>query len=418
NVAFAVLHLHADALAGEAFVEATVSEIVRDSDVVGRYGSHKYEVLLPSTSPSEADEAMARIRTELAQRGLTWNITVTCCPRDGRSPYKLAARPAVETPREPVIESNEIIVVDPQMESLHRMLELVARSQISVLLLGETGVGKEVFARAVHERSTRAAGPFVEVNCAALTETLLESELFGHERGAFTNATATKVGLIEAADTGTVFLDEIGDMPLGTQAKLLRVLEDSQIRRVGAVKSRGVDVRFVAATNSDLEAKVETGEFRRDLYFRLNGVTLVIPPLRERLAELEPLARAFIRRTSSNARLSPPALALMRTYEWPGNVRELRNTMERAVLLSDGGDIYPEHLPSTKMGPRATKPAAIDPAQRGSADEQQRIIQALSRTRGNQTAAARLLGISRRTLVNRLNEYDEVHRPRKHKPKK
>ncbi len=421
GTAFAVMHVQADVRAGTDFVEETIGEVVRDTDVVGKYGSHEFEVLLLATTPPEANEAIKRIQAQLQERGLRWDLTVTCCPRDGRNPQKLVSRGVADLSRER--GQQEIVVADPQMQSLYRMLDLVARSQISVLLLGETGVGKEVFARAVHERSQRSTHPFIEVNCAALTETLLESELFGHEKGAFTNAMAAKTGLIEAADGGTLFLDEVGDMSLGTQAKLLRVLEDSQLRRVGAVKSRAIDVRFVAATNSDLETRVETGDFRRDLYFRLNGVTLVIPPLRERLAELEALATSFIKRSERPAtRLGADALQLMRDYDWPGNVRELRNVMARAVLLSNGAEIHPDHLPATKM--RATRviphvTTSVGPAiQRGFVDEQQRILQALDRSGGNQTAAARLLGISRRTLVNRLNEFDQIHRPRKHKPKK
>ena len=421
GLAFAVLHIQADPRAGAGFVEDTVGELVRESDVLGKYGPHKYEVLLPATSPPDANEAVKRLEAQLAERGLKWDVTMTCCPRDGRSPYQLASRMPVGLAQER--SSSEIIVTDPQMLSLYRMIDLVAQSHIGVLLLGETGVGKEVFARAVHNRSPRATGPFVEINCAALTESLLESELFGHEKGAFTNATSAKPGLIESADGGTLFLDEIGEMPLGTQAKLLRVLEDSQLRRVGAIKQLTIDVRFVAATNSDLEARVANGDFRRDLYFRLNGVSLVIPPLRERLAELEPIAQAFIRRnTRRDTRLSAAALELMRNYDWPGNVRELKNMMERAVLLSGGEVIGPEHLPAEKM--RVTKvtggsawPPSEPAPRRGSVDEQQ-ILQALERTGGNQTTAARLLGISRRTLVNRLNEYEQVHRPRKNKLKK
>jgi transcriptional regulator with PAS, ATPase and Fis domain len=269
----------------------------------------------------------------------------------------------------------------------------------------------------VHRASPRASGPFVEINCAALTETLLESELFGHEKGAFTNAVAAKPGLIEMAHGGTLLLDEIGEMPLATQAKLLRVIEESQLRRVGGLKERTIDVRFVAATNADLETQIATGAFRRDLFYRLNAVTIVIPPLRERMAELEALARAFIARARPRQNpppeLTPEALGLMRAYSWPGNIRELRNVIERAVLLSDGEPIRSEHLPGEKM--RATLLARSHPAMRGSDDEQQRIEQALLRAGGNQTQAARLLGISRRTLVNRLNEFASIHRPRKNK---
>jgi len=341
----------------------------------------------------------------------------------------------------------DVVVSDPRMRGLHRLVERVAGSSISVLLLGETGVGKEVFARAVHRASPRAAGPFVEVNCAALTETLLESELFGHERGAFTSAVSAKPGLLEVADGGTLLLDEIGDMPLSTQVKLLRVIEDSQLRRVGGLKPRHIDVRFIAATNSDIEAQVEQGTFRRDLFFRLNGVTILIPPLRERLAEIEPLARAFIGRCPSpgggpGPEIASEALEWLRHHPWPGNVRELKHVIERAVLLCGGGPIRPEHLSTrrpiaqTTADEATTRPspwphpgrphAATDVdvripmfaprPRKGSQEEEQWIMQTLEQAGGNQTVAARLLGISRRTLVNRLNAYEHVDRPRK-KPK-
>ncbi|MGH2898067.1 MAG: sigma-54 interaction domain-containing protein, partial [Solirubrobacteraceae bacterium] len=362
-----------------------------------------------------------------------------CCPRDGRTPSQLSARAQAPAVKEKAITVGaDVVVCDTRMQGLHRLVEQVAGSNICVLLLGETGVGKEVFARAVHRASPRATGPFVEVNCAALTETLLESELFGHERGAFTNAVSAKPGLLEVAHGGTLLLDEIGDMPLSTQVKLLRVIEDSQLRRVGGLKARQIDVRFVAATNSDIETKVDQGAFRRDLFFRLNGVTIQIPPLRERLAELEPLARAFIRaKAPGDARpeLSFEALDRLRTYRWPGNIRELKNVIERAVLLCGNGPILPEHLslraptvpPATEgtarpaapaiAWPRASQPRTPNDAdtretllpaypRKGSQEEQQWIMATLERAGGNQTVAARLLGISRRTLVNRLNDYE------------
>jgi transcriptional regulator with PAS, ATPase and Fis domain len=281
-----------------------------------------------------------------------------------------------------------------------------------------------VFARAIHRASPRATGPFVELNCAALTETLLESELFGHEKGAFTNATTSKPGLIESAHGGTLLLDEIGDMPLATQAKLLRVLESSQLRRVGALKSRPIDVRFVAATNSDLEAQIAKGAFRRDLFFRLNGVTIVIPPLRERIGELEPLAQAFLRRAapagSPVPAIAPETLALMKSYSWPGNVRELKHMIERALLLCGTGPIRCEHLPAEKMKailvPGGPPAPSFTLGRKGPDEEQQWILQGLERAGGNQTLAAKLLGISRRTLVNRLNEY-KLQRPRKDRKK-
>ena len=322
-----------------------------------------------------------------------------------------------------------LVVHDEKMQALHHLVERVAASDISVLLRGETGVGKEVFARRLHELSPRAAHPFIGINCAALSETLLESEVFGHERGAFTGAVQSKPGLFEMADRGTVLLDEIGEVPLTVQVKLLRVLEERQVMRLGGTKARPFDVRVLSATNRDLERAIEADSFRRDLYFRLNGITLEIPPLRERMAELEPMARRFV--ADAAARMGakrPPeieaeALERLRSYRWPGNIRQLRNVMERAVVLSDGGPITPSALQvETYIGPilpRPATPVTPPPARAASApgettdmDERSRILDALERCAGNQTRAAELLGISRRTLVSRLAEYD-LPRPRK-----
>ncbi|HSI03846.1 MAG TPA: sigma 54-interacting transcriptional regulator, partial [Myxococcota bacterium] len=235
--------------------------------------------------------------------------------------------------------AGEVVRVDPAMTALYDAVERVAKSSVAVLIIGETGAGKESVAEAVHARSRRANGPLVKVNCAALTESLLESELFGHVRGAFTNAVKDKQGLFEAAKDGTLFLDEVGEMPMATQVKLLRVLEEKVVRPVGATTSIPVDVRIVAATNRELEAEVEAGRVRADLFYRLNGVTLRVPPLRERVADIEPLAAYFLERACLEmGRIDAPrfdagAIAALRTHRWPGNVRELRNAVERAVAL-------------------------------------------------------------------------------------
>ena len=428
--AFAVVLLRSDgASAASTRVEDVLDDALRESDVVGsNAATNEYEVLLVDTPPASAAEVTRRLDSKLAERSIRAQLTVACCPRDGQTPQQLVERLRGPAPVAAAAPTDDIVVADDQMQGLHRMVQQVGGSKLGVLLLGETGVGKEVFARAVHRASPRAAGAFVEINCAALTESLLESELFGHEKGAFTSATSAKPGLIESADGGTLFLDEIGDMPLSTQVKLLRVIESSQLRRVGALKPRTFDVRFVAATNSDIEAQVASGAFRRDLFFRLNGVTIMIPPLRERLAELEPLAAMFVRAAATTQPLpviSGDALELLRSYSWPGNVRELKHMMERAVLLCGGAVIEPEHFPVEKM--RAVPPPAPASSEHVETaeiprvrsipkqDEEQAIIQALDRAGGNQTAAARLLGMSRRTLVNRLNDYTSVHRPRKTK---
>jgi transcriptional regulator with GAF, ATPase, and Fis domain len=340
--------------------------------------------------------------------------------------------------------SSNAVVSDPRMVQLHEQLGEIARAPLSVLVLGETGVGKEVVAEAIHARSPRARGPFVRLNCAALTEGLLESELFGFEKGAFTGANAPKQGLFEAAHGGTLFLDEIGEMPLATQAKILRVLEAGEVLRLGSVRPRLVDVRFVAATNRDLGRLASAGSFRADLYFRLNGFTVTIPPLRERPSEIPLLARAFADRAAR--RLGRPQVALsedaertLHAHRWPGNVRELRNVIERAVVLSKGPLLEPLDLvfdedvassgpPASPTVPLRAFQHPIAPALVGEAPrepevdaelraqmrdyERRRIEDALRLTNGNQTKAARALGVSRRTLINKL-EIHGFERPRK-----
>jgi two-component system response regulator AtoC len=241
------------------------------------------------------------------------------------------------------------VLVDPEMKKAYELLSRAAQSDVSVLITGETGAGKEMMAETVHRRSRRAHAPYLQLNCAALPETLLESELFGHEKGAFTGAHATKVGLLEATEGGTVFLDEIGELALGTQAKLLRVLEERTLLRVGGVKSRRINVRFVTATNRDLVRESRDGRFRSDLYYRISGLVVRIPPLRQRRSEIEPLARHFLRQfcrrlEQSEPYLSAEALEVLLDYEFPGNVRELRNVIERAALVAGRDPIGPEHI--------------------------------------------------------------------------
>jgi two-component system response regulator AtoC len=309
-----------------------------------------------------------------------------------------------------------VVVRDAAMRALYEQAARAARSTISVLLFGETGVGKEVLARAIHAHSPRSAGPFIAINCAALSESLLESELFGSEKGAFTGAAQARAGLFEAAEGGTVFLDEVGELPLATQAKLLRVLEERVVTRLGSTRPSPINVRFVAATNRNIETEDKNHGFRRDLYFRLNGISLTIPPLRERPGEIEALARTFLASACGELELgwqlalSPGVAELLRAHAWPGNVRELRNVMERAAVLCTGDTILPEHLPpsmlsrrSTIRQPPADETAALPRAIRSL--ERARIVEVLERCGGNQTKAAEVLGISRRTLVSRLAEF-------------
>jgi two-component system, NtrC family, response regulator AtoC len=315
------------------------------------------------------------------------------------------------------------------MERIARVLALVAPGDITVLLLGETGVGKELAAELVHRLSRRADHAFVRINCAALPENLLESELFGYERGAFTGADRAKPGLLETANGGSVFLDEIGELPLPTQSKLLRVLESKEVARLGSLRPKRADLRFIAATNRDLGAEVVNGAFRKDLLFRLSGMPVFIPPLRERKDEILPLARLFAHEAA--ARLGRPtpelgadAVRSLETHFWPGNVRELRNVMERAVLLAERGPIAAPHLaleipmamtaftpapsPAGAPPPSAPPPAPADgdyDLRRAMAGfEREQIVRALDAAGGNQTQAAELLGISRRALVAKLGE--------------
>lgn len=305
------------------------------------------------------------------------------------------------------------LALDPEMRRLRDALETVAPTPLPVLILGETGTGKEVVAEWIAGMSRHARDRFVKVNCASLSETLVESELFGHERGAFTGAVAPREGLFEAAHEGTLFLDEVGELSPRTQAKLLRTLEYGEIVRVGSTRPRRVDVRVIAATHRDLEQMVAEGEFRQDLYFRLNAVTLRIPPLRARTCEILPLAELFAARLSRRLerpapRLTPAATSALLAHPWPGNIRELRHVIERAVVMAKGGPIQADHL--MLVAPRAQVDAGIRGDVRSF--ERDRILAALDRTRQNQTRAAELLGVSRRTLTNKLNAYG-IARPRK-----
>ena len=330
------------------------------------------------------------------------------------------------------------IVEDENMRTLHAQADRAAAAQINVLLLGETGVGKEVMARSLHARSARAKGPFVALNCAAFSELLLEGELFGYERGAFTGAQQARAGLFEAASGGTIFLDEVGELPFATQAKFLRVLEERAVLRIGARTPCAIDARFIAATNRNLEADVAAGRFRRDLFYRLSGFSLTIPPLRERPREIEPLATSFIVAACRQCdrpplQLPESTLRLLLRHSWPGNVRELRNVIERGVVLCAENSFGPQYLPPSLTGsngaPSADRsgsraPPSVLPALTSAevdrtlylgqldALERERISEALQRSAGNQTQAAKLLGVSRRTLVSRLAELD-LPRPRK-----
>jgi DNA-binding NtrC family response regulator len=427
----------APAASTETFVEIA-GKLLRPFDVVGLYGPRAFEVLVRRASPEAAQRLVELLRGQLSREGVEARTALAHFPADGRSAdaliEKACARLRPASNGAPA--GREVIVLDEAMRQVYALAEKAARGAINVLILGETGVGKEVLAETVHRASKRADRPFLCLNCATLSENLLESELFGHERGAFTDAKTAKPGLLETASGGTVFLDEIGEMSPAVQAKVLRVIETKQLLRVGGVQPVTVDVRFVSATHRDLVQEVREKRFRVDLYYRLNGLRLEIPPLRERRAEIRPLCEAFLKQLAREAgashepRLSDAAVTLLEAYAWPGNIRELRNMMERALLLADGGDIEPEHLPTeTLVDPVSDAVAgerAIDLAlaeQEGPPDkddrwnreeraERARILEALRAEGGNQTRAAKRLGISRGTLLARLERF-EIGRPQK-----
>jgi len=323
---------------------------------------------------------------------------------------------------------DRLIVEDPTPGGVSALVREIARSNVNVLVLGETGVGKEVLATTIHALSGRA-GKLASVNCAALSETLLDGELFGHEKGAFTGAIAARQGLLEGASGGTVFLDELGEMPLALQAKLLRAVESREIRRLGSTRATLIDIRIVAATNRELTAEVDAGRFRQDLFFRLDGVSLRIPPLRERRAAIAPLALQFIEQAKQRLGkpdivATPELLAALAAYDWPGNVRELKAVIDRAVLLSRGSQLGSRHLAFSMSGDATRTPQRrapqtetnrevddldfLDSEQRS---DRARVISAIEACAGNQTRAAKQLGISRTTLVNKLGLY-RIPRPR------
>lgn len=359
--------------------------------------------------------------------------------------------------REP-LASPSLVMEDPRTKAVFELAATVAPSNLPVLIVGETGVGKELVAEHVHACSDRASQPLLRINCAALPESLLESELFGHERGAFTGATTTRAGLLESANGGTLFLDEVGETSLATQAKLLRFLESGEVLRVGGIRPKRLDVRVIGATNRDLERLTREGKVRADFYHRLNGVTITVPPLRARALDIVPLARAFLRGASLRLGRPEPSISAdleraLVEYRWPGNVRELRKVLDRATVLSRGAPVERRHLmlsehespgsltsidvaralpppPSPGEVPEAealTTIAPVGSAARSRASvpsnlraeleqlERERILACLQECGGNQSRAAELLGITRRVLMARMDAYG-ISRPRKRQP--
>ena len=313
----------------------------------------------------------------------------------------------------------DLVGTCPPMQEVFSLVQQVAPSKAAVLIAGESGTGKELVARTIHALSPRRQGPFVAINCAALPETLMESELFGHEKGAFTGAVERRAGCFELAQHGTLLLDELGEMPVGTQAKLLRVLEDSCVRRLGGRAEIAVDVRVVASTNKVIDEALRKGELREDLYYRLNVFQITLPPLRQREGDLPLLTEALIevmnkKHDTRVVGVNPDVLDQFRRYSWPGNVRELRNVLERAVILAGEGSITPSHLPHDFGAPAGARPAQVSnepdvirlPVGTTVGEAEKALIQiTLQHTKNNKTRAAEILGISLKTLFNKLKEY-------------
>lgn len=388
---------------------------------VGRSSSCNIQVPLPSVSRVHL-EIHAGPPVSVVDLGSTHGTTI-----DGR---RIAPNTPCTVGASSLIEVGEVTVLvkglapitqattttKSPMERLDDLLTLVSRSDISVILLGETGVGKGKTAADIHARSRRAKAPFLPISCAALPEPMLEGELFGYERGAFTGATTARAGLLESAEGGTVFLDEIGELPMATQVKLLRVVEDREVLRLGDRRPRSIDVRFISATHRDLEKEIAAGRFREDLYYRLNGLAVELPPLRNRRDEIPALASAFLAEAGARARrgpfsFDPDAMKTLIAHEWPGNVRELKNVIDRSVVLVEGLVIHSEALFfGGKVGAKLEPIRAPRPPEEPS--EERAIRDALERAAGNQTRAAKLMGIPLRTFLRRLDEYG-IERPRR-----
>jgi DNA-binding NtrC family response regulator/pSer/pThr/pTyr-binding forkhead associated (FHA) protein len=429
-----------------------VGRSLRRMDYLGQYSRDEFAILLPEADADATQAAALRLVREAraagqARGGVSVHVGIATCPADAAHPGKLvsraraalraaratgssegiAAAPAEETPTE-----GNIVVVDPLMKRVYSMARKVADTPITVLVLGETGVGKEIVANTIHQASQRAGKPFQALNCSALPETLLESELFGYERGAFTGADRRKPGYFEAASGGTVFLDEVGEMPLGVQAKLLRVLEQRVITRVGGTATVPIDVRVVCATNRDLEKEVQRNRFREDLYFRMSAFTLVVPPLRDRKSEIVPLAQHFARQFALELGQPQPEFSrgardVLEAYQWPGNVRELRNAIERAIVLQPRGTVDVEHLPERIVATVQVEASGGDTAPRGvgrdtepmdvrskvASFERATIVAALEECEDNQTRAAKHLGISRWALIRLMQKYGLKKKPKR-----
>ncbi len=321
-----------------------------------------------------------------------------------------------QAPTQKIIENRSFVYKSDTMAQLLKMVERVAASNANVLVLGESGTGKELIAHTIHEKSPRRLKPFVAINCGALRETLLESELFGHEKGSFTGAYTRKIGLAEAANGGTLFLDEVGELSAAIQAKLLRFIQEGEIYRVGGKDPIKVDIRLICATNRDLEKEVQIGNFREDLFYRINTIVANVPPLRRRKEDIPALIEHFLATGHSaylnrGQQMDAEALQAMVNYDWPGNIRELQNVCERLQILCDGHTIMLSDLPEHVLSPeRKDETSAYDPTIPLAELERRYIIKALHHFDGNKTQAANALGITIKTLYNKLHEYGEFEK--------
>jgi DNA-binding NtrC family response regulator len=423
----------------------TVASCLRSIDVLCDRSKGRIDALLVDVERRDGEALAQKIIDALGQHGLQARIGIASFPGDAPSPDALmvAANVAMRGvdgagvavartgARTLAIGKREIVVAEAVMTRLYGMVERLASSKVTVLVTGETGAGKDLVADALHALGARAGQRLVKLNCAAMPEQLLENELFGHERGAFSGATDAAAGLFEEADGGTLFLDEIGEMAPNLQAKLLRVLEDGLVRRLGSTRDRQVDVRVVAATHRDLKQLVDDGRFRSDLYYRLKGVVLHVPPLRGRPREIPLLAERFAAEAGEDVQrslsLSAGAIEALVAYPWPGNIRELRHAITAAAVACDGEVIEPGHLPpeiggaaveTTGDSPRPRRTAPQPLAEELESIQRERIVEALVAEGGNQTRAAERLQMPRRTLVHKIAQLGIDVPSRQGRPKK
>jgi two-component system response regulator AtoC len=396
-------------IASDAILDQ-IERAIRPMDLIAEDAGDDYLVILPELGREEGGAAVQRLVDYARAANVPASAATALCPEDGTTVEALISvlRAGLRTgrmPRAPAPKGMPI-VLDPAMQRVYTLVQRIADTSMTVLILGETGVGKELVCEAIHLQSSRRDRPLIKLNCAALPESLLESELFGYERGAFTGADKRKVGFFEAADGGTLFLDEIGDMPL-------RVLERKVITRVGGTSEVATDARLIAATHRNLDIDVRAGRFRQDLLFRIGGFTIAVPPLRDRPAEILPLAEHFVRTAAGEQARVPPVLSddareALAGYAWPGNVRELRNALERALVLATdtitAADL-PERLHDASHRVRPSTPAGADVRGQLAEVERAAIVAALEAESGNQTRAARRLGLSRRALIYKMEKY-------------